>query len=295
VARPPPVGPSPRLPPVTSRPKKTGRQRGSWAIGASRSPINRAQTHGRFTRRGAWIYRQHYAVRPPCLPLLPLITTFFQHHNRRSKKVVIVDARTHPLVSLTRSAGADVLVVLPAGRLRIKVLMLDGCRHPRGGAPHCGAACGPSADSPWPTGRPTWLPPMGVPHGMVMRWPHSKAASPHARAARQRPARRHVRSSGCGSGWSGHPGRWPRPCPRLPLTSLLTASHAATGDVQLCPVMGLAVTITARPAPKPRNPCDLCGFLVVALKRQGKERENPLSYIETPLLTSSRWLRRFDD
>jgi hypothetical protein len=73
-----------------------------------------------------------------------------------------------------------------------------------------------------------------VPHGNGEEVaPLQRQASPHGQCTGNVRARRHVRSSGCGSGWSGHPGRWPRPCPRLPLTSLLTASHAVTGDVQL--------------------------------------------------------------
>jgi hypothetical protein len=60
----------------------------------------------------------------------------------------------HTPVSAFGCSLRDVLVVLPAGRRRIKVLMLVGWSRPRGGSPHCGFGPVAVSDSLWPNRPP---------------------------------------------------------------------------------------------------------------------------------------------
>jgi hypothetical protein len=86
--------------------------------------------------------------------------------------------------------------------------------NPRGGASQCDAACGPSADSPGPTGLPTWLPLMVMPHGkgdVVASLQRQQVLTPVQQGTSIAASRPIVR----GSVWlAGHAVRCTRPCPR---------------------------------------------------------------------------------
>ena len=160
----------------------------------------------------------------------------------------------HTPVSLARSPAGDALVVLPAGRRRIKVLMLVGWSRPRGGSPHCGSGL-------WPS-----------PTALAQQVAHLLPA-PDAPA---RMSGRGVMSRRVRSGCQGaRPAA--RPCTILHVTS---ARSVALDPSSSCHTQG-AVTIHGAARAGPDEARRLCGFIMLRPKA-GEHRRILLLYRDTP-------------